>query len=195
MQVSDYEVSFQAVACCPEWEKKETDGTPPPALQRCLPLPTGCKREPGPISPNDLQLHDTCPTPASRAVPPARGMQPKASHSEVSARRSPDTHSPASWGPVAHPTTTDGPGMCASSVQHMSNCTCSSEQAVKHPQSPDKQQSLSNFLDENSWQSCPGKSQCTVAASPAYAGPSGRELQTTCRYQKDFCVQSWQNVP
>lgn len=75
------------------------------------------------------------------------------------------------------------------------NYTCACERAVKYPQYSDKQQSFSNILDENSWQLRLGKSQRTVVASPAYAGPSERELQTTCRCQKDFCLQSWQHFP
>ena len=156
------------------------------------------------------------PTPAPRAVPLVHGMPPKASHSEGSARGSSDTRSPAPRGPVTHPITThtawdvrlccaareQDPQLSALSAVYGSliqqprhNYTCSSERAVKYPQYRDKQQSLSNFLDENCWRLCLGKSQCTVAASPAYAGPSGRELQTTSKCQKDFCVQSWQHFP
>lgn len=132
-------------------------------------------------------------------------------------RRCPDTHSPAPQGPVTHTTTTHAAwdvrfcfaareqdpqisallaGYGSLIQQPRYNYTCSSEWAVKYPQYPDKQQTLPDFLDENSWQLFwTGKSQCRVAASPAYAGPSGRELQTTCRCQKDFCEQSWQQFP
>lgn len=99
---------------------------------------------------------------------------------------------PTAWDGRVHCPCEQDPHLCTLSTVLDPLTTTSSEQAVKNPQYPVKQQSLLKFLGENSWQLCFGKSQCT---SPACDGLSRIDLQKICKCQKSFWMQIWEYFP